>query len=98
QGIPIESSISEYAPGQLEMTLRHRPDALRATDEAIMYKRAITGVAVQQGVEATFMAKPFSDVAGSGQHLHVSLADKDGKNAFASEKPQGNERRKFRVR
>ncbi|HNB28180.1 MAG TPA: glutamine synthetase family protein, partial [Alphaproteobacteria bacterium] len=85
QGIPVETAISEYAPGQLELTLRHRPDALRATDEAIMYKRAVKGVAIQHGVEATFMAKPFSDIAGSGMHLHVSLADKAGRNAFASE-------------
>lgn len=91
QGIPAETAISEYAPGQLELTLRHRPDALRATDEAIMYKRAVKGVAVQHGMEATFMAKPFSDIAGSGMHLHVSLADKAGKNAFASEAPEGTE-------
>ena len=97
QGIPVETAISEYAPGQLEVTLRHRPDALRATDEAIMYKRAVKGVAVQHGVEATFMAKPFSDIAGSGMHLHVSLADKDGKNAFASEAPEGTELLKFAV-
>ena len=89
QGIPAETAISEYAPGQLELTLRHRPDALRATDEAIMFKRAIKGVAVKHGVEATFMAKPFSDIAGSGMHLHVSLADKDGKNAFGSDAPEG---------
>jgi len=89
QGIPAETAISEYAPGQLELTLRHRPDALRATDEAIMFKRAIKGVAVKHGVEATFMAKPFSDIAGSGMHLHVSLADKNGKNAFGSDAPEG---------
>src|SRR4029453_2658492 len=57
----------------------------------------IKGLRLQHGVEATFMAKPFSDVAGSGQHLHVSLADKDGKNAFASEKPEGSELLKFAV-
>jgi glutamine synthetase len=97
QGIPVETAISEYAPGQLELTLRHRPDALRATDEAIMYKRAVKGVAIKHGVEATFMAKPFSDVAGSGMHLHVSLADRAGNNAFASEAPEGTELLKFAV-
>jgi glutamine synthetase len=39
--------------------------------------------------EATFMAKPFADLAGSGMHLHVSVNDKAGKNIFASEKPEG---------
>jgi glutamine synthetase len=97
QGIPVETAISEYAPGQLELTLRHRPDALRATDEAIMYKRAVKGVAIKHGVEATFMAKPFSDIAGSGMHLHVSLADRNGRNAFASEAPEGTELLKLSV-
>lgn len=91
QDLPIESGISEYAPGQFEFTLRHKPDALRATDDAIMYKRLVKGVAVDHGLEATFMAKPFAETAGSGMHLHISMADKDGKNAFASEDPEGTE-------
>jgi len=89
QGVPLEGAISEYAPGQLELTLKHGPDALRAADEAVMYKRIAKGVAPRHGSEATFMAKPFSDRAGSGLHLHVSVNDADGKNIFASEDPAG---------
>lgn len=88
-GLPLESAISEYAPGQLELGLRHRADALQACDEAIKYKRLIKGVAVRHGFEATFMAKPHSDIAGSGMHLHVSLANPDGSNAFGSDDPAG---------
>jgi glutamine synthetase len=89
QGVPLEGAISEYAPGQLELTLKHGPDALRAADEAVMYKRIAKGVAVKTGNEATFMAKPFADRAGSGLHLHVSVNDADGKNIFASEDSAG---------
>jgi len=89
QGLPLESGISEYAPGQFEFTLRHKPDALRATDDAIMYKRLVKGVAVKHGLEATFMAKPFAETAGSGMHLHISMADREGNNAFASDDPAG---------
>jgi glutamine synthetase len=89
QGVPLEGAISEYAPGQLELTLKHGPDALRAADEALMYKRIAKGVAVRHGAEASFMAKPFSDRAGSGLHLHVSVNDAAGKNIFASEEPSG---------
>lgn len=89
-GLPLESAISEYAPGQLELGLRHRADALRACDEAVMYKRLVKGVAVRHGFEATFMAKPHNDIAGSGMHLHVSLANPDGSNAFASDNPAGS--------
>ncbi len=89
QGVPLEGAISEYAPGQLELTLKHGPDALRAADEALMYKRIAKGVAVRHGAEASFMAKPFSDRAGSGLHLHVSINDAAGENIFASDDPAG---------
>ena len=88
-GVPLEGAISEYAPGQLELTLKHHADALRAADDAVLYKRAAKGVALKHGCEATFMAKPFADLAGSGMHLHVSVNDKAGKNIFASDKPEG---------
>lgn len=88
-GVPLEGAISEYAPGQLELTLKHHADALRAADDAVLYKRAAKGVALRHGCEATFMAKPFADLAGSGMHLHVSVNDKAGKNIFASDKPEG---------
>jgi glutamine synthetase len=88
-GVPLEGAISEYAPGQLELTLKHHADALRAADDAVLYKRAAKGCALRHGYEATFMAKPFAELAGSGMHLHVSVNDKAGKNIFASDKPEG---------
>ena len=90
QGVPLEGAISEYAPGQLELTLKHRPDVLRACDDAVMYKRAAKGVALNHAREATFMAKPFADRAGSGFHVHVSFNDKDGDNLCASEDLEGS--------
>ena len=89
QGLPVRTAISEYAPGQLELTLEHRFDALQAVDEGVRYKRLVRGVANKHGLQACFMAKPFGDRAGSGMHLHVSLADAQGNNLYASEDPQG---------
>jgi glutamine synthetase len=71
--------------------LHHRADAMRAADEAIMYKRLVRGVAGRHGMDATFMAKPYAQTSGSGMHLHMSLQDAQGRNAFASEDPKGNE-------
>jgi glutamine synthetase len=88
-GVPLEGAISEYAPSQLELTLKHHADALRAADDAVLYKRAAKGVALRHGCEAVFMAKPFAERAGSGMHLHVSVNDKTGRNIFASDKPEG---------
>jgi len=89
QNIPLEGVISECAPGQLELTLAHKPDALRAADEATAYKRAAKGVARKHGLGATFMAKPFAEQAGNGLHLHMSLNDASGANVMAADDPQG---------
>ena len=89
QGLPLEAAISEYAAGQFEMTLAHKADALRACDDAIMHKRMVKAVAHKHGMEATFMAKPFAECAGNGMHLHASLLDESGANAFASDNPAG---------
>ena len=87
QGIPVETLMSEYAPGQFELTLAHRDDALRAVDEAILLKRLLRGFATKHGKLVTFMAKPYVDLAGSGMHIHVSLTGFDGQNVFAADDP-----------
>jgi glutamine synthetase len=81
-GLPLESLISEYAVGQYELTIRYR-DLARAADDAIIGKRLIRSVARRFGMEACFMAKPFGREAGSGMHLHLSLANAAGENLFA---------------
>ena len=83
QGIPADTAVAEYAPGQFEINLKHRADAVLACDDALMLKRAVKAVAAQQGLLASFMAKPFVDQAGSGTHIHVSLLDDAGDNVFA---------------
>jgi len=89
-GLPVRTLMSEYAPGQFEMTLEHRADALRAVDESVMFKRAVRGVAARHGCVACFMAKPFAELAGSGMHLHASLAGPDGRNLCADDDPRGS--------
>ncbi len=84
QGIPADTAVAEYAPGQFEINLKHRDDALLACDDAICLKRAIKAIAQQQGMQASFMAKPFVDQAGSGLHVHASVLDEHGNNLFAS--------------
>jgi glutamine synthetase len=84
QDIPARTAISEYAPGQVEITLEHG-DALAAMDQAVRYKRLVKGVAHKHGMQACFMAKPYDHLAGTGMHMHVSLADAQGRNLFAGE-------------
>ena len=84
-GVAITTALSEYGPGQLEINLPHTDDPVRACDQAILFKRAVRGAARQAGIDATFMAKPYPDKAGSGMHVHVSLTDRAGRAVFACE-------------
>jgi len=90
QELPTGTVLAEYGPGQFEVNLHHVDDALLACDHAIRLKRLIKGVALQHGMDATFMPKPYRDHAGSGAHLHVSLVDADGNNIFAADDPAGS--------
>ncbi|HET9863375.1 MAG TPA: glutamine synthetase family protein [Steroidobacteraceae bacterium] len=87
QNIPATSSLAEYGPGQYEVNLAHAADALRVCDEALRFKRAVKSVARAHGCEATFLPKPYRDMAGSGLHVHVSLLDEHGSNVFAADAP-----------
>jgi glutamine synthetase len=82
-GITAETLISEYAPGQFELTLRYRSSIVQAADDLVRLKRIVRAQARAFGVVACFMAKPFADFAGSGMHLHVSMQDDAGRNVFA---------------
>ena len=88
QDVPATSSLAEYGPGQYEVNLAHAPDALRVCDEALRFKRIVKSVARERGCEATFLPKPYRDMAGSGLHVHVSLLDRQGRNIFAADDPQ----------
>lgn len=81
-GITAETMISEYAPGQYELTLHYRSDVMQAADDLIRLKRIVRAQARAHGVTACFMAKPIEAYAGSGMHFHVSLLDGAGRNVF----------------
>src|SRR5262249_2605223 len=70
----------EGAPGQQEIDLRYA-DALTTADNIMAFRLVMKEVAIEQGVWATFMPKPFSEHPGSGMHTHVSLFEGD-QNAF----------------
>jgi glutamine synthetase len=79
--LPVETCNPETGPGQFEITLRYGP-ALKAADDAFLFKNAVKELVQQQGLIATFMAKPRSDWAGNSCHVHLSLADENGRGVF----------------
>jgi glutamine synthetase len=79
-GISVEFSHHEGGPGQNEIDLRYA-DALTMADNIMTFRTVIKEVAIEQGVYATFMPKPFTNQPGSGMHTHMSLFEGDT-NAF----------------
>jgi len=79
-GISVEFSHHEGAPGQQEIDLRYA-DALSTADNIMSFRLAMKEVALEQGVYATFMPKPFTEHPGSGMHTHMSLFEGD-RNVF----------------
>ncbi len=82
QGIPASTALSEYGAGQFEINLDHTSDPVKAADDAALLRRAVVMGARQAGFDATFLSKPYSDLSGSGMHVHLSLLDEKGRNIF----------------
>jgi glutamine synthetase len=80
QDIPADATTAEFGPGQFEINLLHRADALAAADDCIYLKRIAEQAARKFGMKSTCMAKPYGDHAGSGLHVHASIIDRDGTN------------------
>ncbi|WP_299829964.1 glutamine synthetase family protein [uncultured Roseobacter sp.] len=89
--IPADTAISEAGLGQFEINLMHCDDALRAADDAWLFKMLVKGLARRHGFAASFMAKPYEDYSGSGLHVHFSVLDADGHNIFDNSGPEGTD-------
>lgn len=90
QGIPADAAISENGAGQFEINMMHVADALKAADDAVLFKRLVRGIARKHGLAATFMAKPYGERAGSGFHVHFSLENEAGENLFDNGGEEGS--------
>ena len=89
--IPADTAISESGLGQFEINLMHCDDALRAADDAWLFKMLVKGLARRHGFAASFMAKPYPEYSGNGLHTHFSVIDAEGKNVFSNGGPEGSE-------
>jgi glutamine synthetase len=81
-GLEAFASNHEYMNSQYEINVKHS-EALGAADRAFLLKAAVKEIATLEGLLATFMGRPFTDQGGSGFHVHLSLSDATGANAFA---------------
>ena len=75
----------EDANGQFEMNWTYS-DALTTADRHAFFKFMVRHLAEKHGLRATFMPKPFTQLTGSGCHVHFSLWDASGDtNVFLDE-------------
>ncbi len=80
-GMPLEGLHTETGPGVLEAALEHG-DALRAADNAVLFKTFVKVLAQRRQLMANFMAKWSNDYPGQSGHLHLSLTRADGSSVF----------------
>lgn len=71
----------EDANGQFEMNWEY-DDVLKTADRHVFFKYMAKTIAENNGLRATFMPKPFTNLTGNGCHAHISLCDTAGKNVF----------------
>ncbi len=83
-GVEVEAWNVEYGPAQVEVNLGHG-SPINVVDATLVLKYVVKQVATAHGLRATFMPKPYITEAGNGLHIHQSLLDADGRNAFAQE-------------
>ncbi len=80
-GIEVEACNVEYGPGQTEINVRYGP-LMKMADDTVLFKYIVRLCAKRNGLNTTFMAKPFLLEAGNGMHVHQSLT-MQGRNAWA---------------
>ena len=78
----------EDANGQFEQNFTYT-NALSSCDRAIFFRYMVHTLAQRQGMLATFMPKPFTELTGNGCHFHMSLWDGDTNLFLDEDDPRG---------
>ncbi|MCY6381801.1 glutamine synthetase family protein [Hoeflea prorocentri] len=76
-GISPELLIREFGPDQAEVTMGPKP-ALRAADEAVLFRALVQTLAERHGLRASFTPLSSPGAVGNGVHIHLSLRQSDG--------------------
>jgi glutamine synthetase len=76
-GIYLEQWHPESATGQYEFVLPSLPP-LQAADMLLHAREIITTVVAGYSMRATLYPKPFSNMAGTASHIHISISSPDG--------------------
>jgi len=87
-GMVVESAKGECNLGQHEIAFKYT-DALRTSDNHVVYKTGAKEIAAQEGMSLTFMAK-YNEREGNSCHIHLSFRGTDGAMVMADDsQPHG---------
>lgn len=81
-GLAVDALNQERGHMQLEVAFAHSADILGMCDRITLFKKNLKTIARRHGLTATFMAKPFGHLPGSGLHVHMSAYDAAGRPLF----------------
>ena len=79
--VPVTYSYHSNGASQNAVELRYA-DAQTCADNIMTARQTIRQVAFDNGIFASFMPKPFTELSGSGMFLYQSLFDNEGNNLF----------------
>ncbi|CAI7612348.1 unnamed protein product [Penicillium bialowiezense] len=82
----IEGWHTESGPGVFEAALQFG-EAKDMADKAGLFKYTVKAFGIKHGITPCFMAKPRQGLPGNSGHMHISLVNADGKNAFIRDSP-----------
>jgi glutamine synthetase len=80
-GIGVYQIDHEDANGQYEVNFKYA-DALTSADNIQLFKMAASEIAHSLGGICSFMPKLSASTTGNGMHVHLSIADAEGKDLF----------------
>ncbi|CEL01760.1 Putative Glutamine synthetase [Aspergillus calidoustus] len=85
----IEGWHTESGPGVYEAALQFG-EAKGMADRANLFKYVVKSIGTKHGITPSFMAKPREGLPGNSGHMHISLVNSDGTNAFYRSEPDPN--------
>jgi len=84
-GLPLRSLEVEFGPSQAEVTFDPQ-ETMATADATVLFRSAVKQALRRDGYHATFMCRPaLPAIFSNGWHIHQSLLNDAGKNAFADD-------------
>jgi len=85
QALGIKPRVIHHEVGESQQEIElDFDDATKTADNILLFKNLARTISRNQGVDVTFMPKPFEGAAGNGLHCHLQLWE-DGKNLFGAD-------------